>query len=93
MAEETIDLNDLNFKGLNYIFFNRKILTNKPTCRLTTGRTYSSYDKKKFLKDLHEINWQNLMSAEKMSDKWKIFKNKFIDICNIHAPIRKLKIT
>ena len=69
------------------IFFNRKILFNKPSSKIIKGRSYRHFDKNIFLQDLHDTNWNYIEEETNTNAKWLKFKEKFIDICNTHLRI------
>ena len=84
---------NINISDHLAIFFNRKILTCKPTFKIIKGRSYSHYDKGKFIQDLQDINWHCIVEERNTTEKWCRFKNIFIDVCNVHAPMKDMKIT
>ena len=57
------------------------------------GRTYKDYNKELFQDHINNGQWEGLFETNSTSEKWNIFKEKFLDICNINAPIKKLKVT
>ena len=54
---------------------------------------FKHYNKDKFTKDLQETDWRSVIEGKNTSEKWNNFKQEFIDICNINAPKRDMKIT
>ena len=84
---------NINISDHNAIFFNRKVHPSKPVRKIITGRTYAQYNEDRFLRDLQNIEWRDITAMEKPSDKWCSFKKRFIDICDVHAPTKKLKVT
>ena len=57
------------------------------------GRTYKDYNKELFQDHINNGQWEDLFETNSTSEKCNIFKEKFLDICNINAPIKKLKVT
>ena len=66
-------------------------VTYKPTFKIIKGRSYSHYDKGKFIKDLQDTNWHCMVEERNTTEKWCKFKNIFIDVCDVHAPMKDIK--
>ena len=55
-------------------------------------RSYRTYDKKSFVRDLKAINWDILEESDDINSAVENWDRLFSDVANFHAPIKKARI-
>lgn len=56
-------------------------------------RCYKYFDVNNFLKDMHDLPWNNILYDNNIDNKIKIFNELILFLFNIHAPIKQSRIT
>lgn len=85
------DLHDLTDHRLVFCNLNVKIEDNSP--KLFTYRNFKHFNNELFLNDLLLINWDHIYNLSDIDDKLSFLTNNIINLFNIHAPIRTIKVS
>ena len=82
----------LGLSDHDLIFCQRKHKRVKNLANYIKIRKYKNFVPENFLSDLRDINWEILLTNNDPEDCWAIFKDKFIPVCDRHAPIGSMKV-
>ena len=52
-------------------------------------RSMKDFNLEKFLSDLEHVPWSVIESIDNIDDKWSMWKDLFLDVVNVHAPLKK----
>ena len=74
---------------LLYATLKLKIL--KPPPRFVQMRSFKHYYGQQFVEDLERISWDEVALVDDGSDMLDNFNNKFIDVLDMHAPVKTIK--
>ena len=70
-----------------------KAPTSRQTHNTIRFRDYKNFDKETFISDLEiELNAQNIMQLDNLSEAWLKFKNAFNNTSNKHVPIKTMRL-
>ena len=74
------------------IYAVRKLCVPKRNSNIMTSRQFRNFDANAFRYDLNLAPWHIIQNDENPNHAWEIWKEIFLKISNIHAPLRKRKI-
>ena len=69
-----------------------KLKISKLPPRFGKMRSFRHYDGQQFVADLEQISWDEVASVDDTSEMLDHFNNKFIDVLDMHAPVKTIKI-
>lgn len=75
----------------NLIYAIQKIPLIKARPRVIESRQYRDFNQRKFKEDLMSIPWESIDSYSDPNLAWKIWKETFLSICNLHAQFQAQK--
>jgi len=60
--------------------------------KTSSGRCYKKLDELAFTNDMANVNWNDVMVCNDTDNAWNMWKHKFLNICDKHAPVKIRKI-
>lgn len=81
--------------GFSYhdlIFLSYKLLPPKSKPKVLIQRSFGTIDLEKLRNDANCIDWTQVINADNMDEKVDIFNSKLIQLYDVHAPLRPIKI-
>lgn len=70
------------------IYTVRRLALPRGLPRIVEIRSFKNFDKGSFLNELTEAPWDAIESFEDPNEKWSAFNSIFINILNLHAPVK-----
>jgi hypothetical protein len=64
----------------------------RPPPKVVTARTYKPFENKAFRKEVEEAQWSDISVFDDPDDSYWAWSYLFKEICNRHAPNRRVKI-
>lgn len=80
------------FSYHDLLFLSYKIRCPKPKPRVIMQRNFNSVDTNRFMSDLSNIDWDAVLDAPTIDLKMEIFNSNLIQIFDIHAPLRPVRL-
>lgn len=80
------------FSYHDLVYLSYKIRPPKVKPTVVMRRSFNNMDNEKFMRDLNNIDWNCIFSALTVNDKLNIFNSLLIELFDIHAPLRPVKI-
>ena len=71
--------------SLIFIEFGTEPVRKKPEIKHV--RSFRKFHKIAFVNDGKKLDWKDVFCANQIEVKWSIFKDRFLRLCDIHAPI------
>lgn len=81
-------ISDHHLVFCDLIFKNRKLLD-----KIITFRDFKNFNNDRFANDLHNLPWHTIIEASDIDNKVAIFNDMIINLFNVHAPLRVVRVT
>ena len=74
------------------VYATLKLKISKLPPRFVKMRSFRHYDGRQFVAHLEQIPWDEIASVDDASEMLDHFNNKFIDVLDMHAPVKTIRI-
>ena len=74
------------------IYAVRKIGLPRGQPKFIQSRNFKHFNEENFLTDLENASWPDIKSGMEMNSAWNVWKNRFLNVVDTHAPRRVMRV-
>ena len=71
-----------------FVYANRKKPKTKHPKSKVRGRAYSKLDENKFITNINNRHWGDILNLEDSETAWELFRSRFTNVLHEHAPLK-----
>lgn len=90
ISSSDVLLSSISDHSLPYAVLNLKSPKCKPS--YVTVRSFKNYRQESFVNDLSLVPWHVVDIFDNVNDKLSVFNKFFMDILDVHAPVKRIKL-